>query len=291
MRFCRFFSDQTTHGDNRLTADASRLGVVRDGAIHDVTAVLEALPALRWPFPREDQVIANFATLRPRMEELADKSPAIPLANVRLLSPVANPNKILLGVANYPEHVAATRKQPREHGMFIKATSALVGASEGVELRDLQRLTVHETELAIIIGKQGTNIPKARAFDYLLGYSIGMDITMRGDETPSYNKSFDTHGVLGPWVVTREEIAQPNNLDIRLWLNGELRQDETTSRMVLDVPSMIEFASSGMTLYPGDIFMTGNPKGASRIAPGDMMLAEIESIGRMEVAVRAEKKP
>ena len=175
--------------------------------------------------------------------------------------------------------------------MFIKATSALVGASEGVELRDLERLTVHETELAIIIGQQGTNIPKARAFDYILGYSIGMDITMRGDETPSYNKSFDTYGVLGPWVVTREEIAQPNNLDIRLWLNGELRQDETTSRMVLDVPSMIEFASSGMTLYPGDIFMTGNPKGASRIAPGDMMLAEIESIGRMEVAVRAEKKP
>lgn len=284
MRFCRFRSD--TPGAVP-TADGSRLGVVRGDAVHDVTEVLSALPALRWPFPRADQVIANFATLRPRMEALADRSSPLPIDSVRMLSPIANPNKILLGVANYPEHVAATGKQPREHGLFIKAVSALVGPSESVELRMLDRLTVHETELTIIIGREGTDIPRERALDHILGYAVGMDITMRGDETPSYNKSFDSFGVLGPWVVTREEIAEPNNLTIRLWLNGELRQDETTARMVVDVPSLVSFASSGMTLYPGDIIMTGNPRGASRIAPGDRMLAEIEAIGRMEVPVRA----
>lgn len=286
MRFCRF---QLGNDPSPLTADGSRLGVVRKGSVHDVTPVLSALPALRWPFPKDDLFVANFGTLRPRMEELADKAPAIPVGEVRLLSPIANPGKILLGVANYPEHVAATQKQPREHGMFIKATSALVGPSEGVELRNLERLTVHETELAFVIGRKGTNIPREKAFDYILGYSIGMDITMRGDETPSFMKSFDTYGVLGPWLVTREEIPDPQNLDISLWVNGERRQQENTRRMVLDVASMIEFASSVMTLYPGDVFMTGNPKGASRINPDDMMLAEIGSIGSMEVAVRSHR--
>ena len=126
-----------------------------------------------------------------------------------------------------------------------------------------------------------------RALDYVLGYSIGMDITMRGDETPSWNKSFDSFGILGPWLVTRDEIDDPQELDIHLWVNDELRQQENTRRMVLGVAAMVAFASSVMTLYPGDIFMTGNPKGAAKIQPGDTMLAEIESIGRMKVDVRA----
>jgi 2,4-diketo-3-deoxy-L-fuconate hydrolase len=286
MRLCRYDND--------------RLGVVIGNNVHDVTAAQDEIRRAAPYDMMGDAVIAALPAWRSRIEDMAKAAPGKPLAEVKLLPPVARPSKVMAAPTNYRAHVeemAARQGRPADQhrgigaaGIFLKANSSIVGPSDTIPLRFSDRLNEHELEVVVIIGKKGTNIPKERAFDYILGYSIGMDITMRGDETPSYNKSFDTFGVLGPWVVTREEIAQPNNLDIRLWLNGELRQDETTSRMVLDVPSMFEFASSVMTLYPGDIFMTGNPKGASRIAPGDMMLAEIESIGRMEVAVRAEKK-
>ena len=273
MRLCRFNHD--------------RIGVVRGSAVHDVSAVLADLPPMRWPLPPGDALIARLAELRPRIEALADAAPSLPLAGIRLDSPVANPSKIIAAAANCPEHLATMKVQPGELGTLIKVPTCLVGPSAGVALRFLDRTNVHETELAVIIGRGGSDIARDAALGHVAGYAIGLDITLRGKEFPSICKSIDTYGVLGPWLVTPDEMGDVSNLNFSLKVNGEPRQKDNTSRFVLDVPSLIAFASRYMTLYPGDVIMMGNPPGAAPLKPGDVMEAVIDRIGTMTVAVRA----
>ena len=273
MRLCRFNHD--------------RIGVVRGNTVHDVSAILADLPAMRWPLPPGDALIARLAELRPRIEALADVAPPLPLAGIKLDSPVANPSKIVAAAANFPEHLATMKVQPGELGTLIKVPTCLVGPAAGVALRFLDRTNVHETELAVIIGKGGSDIAKEAALGHVAGYAIGLDITLRGKEFPSICKSIDTYGVLGPWLVTPDEMGDVSNLNFSLKVNGEPRQKDNTSRFVLDVPSLIAFASRYMTLYPGDIIMMGNPPGAAPLKPGDVMEAMIDRIGTMTVAVRA----
>lgn len=273
MRFCRF--------------EDNRIGVVRDGLVHDVSAVLANLPTLRWPIPPGDLLITHLERLRPDMEKLADTVKGRPVTEVRLDSPVANPTKIIAAAANFPEHLVTLKAQPGELGTLIKVPSCLVGPAEGVALRFPARTNVHETELAVVIGAAGTDIPVARAPDHVAGYAIGLDITLRGREFPSICKSIDTYGVLGPWMVTPDEMGDVSNLAFALTVNGEKRQADNTSRFVFDVPHMIAFASTYMTLYPGDVIMMGNPPGAAPLQPGDIMEATIDRIGSMTVAVRA----
>jgi len=142
-------------------------------------------------------------------------------------------------------------------------------------------------ELAIIIGKQGTEIPAARAFDHVAGYAIGLDMTMQGKEFPSFGKSFDTYGVIGPWMVTADEIPEPSKLSFVLKVNEEVRQQDSIGRLVLDVPALIEHAASVMTLYPGDVIFSGTPpRSIGPVRPGDVMHAQMDLIGEMSVAVR-----
>jgi 2,4-diketo-3-deoxy-L-fuconate hydrolase len=199
---------------------------------------------------------------------------------------------------NYKKHLEEARGDPAIHhqkqveeiqkaGLFLKATSALVGASEGVALRHLDRRNDHEVELAAIIGRAGRNIPRAHAYDYIAAYCIGLDMTVRGPEERSLRKSVDSFAVLGPWLVTADSVGNPAGLDLSLRVNGELRQQANTRDLILTIPELIEFASSFYTLHPGDVLLTGTPEGVGPVKPGDRLLAEIQGIGRMEVAVSA----
>ena len=286
MRLCRF-------GD-------ARLGLVEGAEVRDVTAALEVLPAYRYPQPNHDVMIAHMGKVAERVRAIAPQSAVLPLAGLKLLSPVANPGKIVAAPVNYQKHLEEVKGDPKLHqnnpahtasietiGLFLKATSSLVGPGEGIALRKLDRRNDHEVELAFVIGKHASNVSRADALDYVAAYSIGLDITIRGPEDRSFRKSPDSYTVLGPWLVTADEIPNPRELDLSISVNGEVRQKSNTNYMILGVPELIEFASSFYTLYPGDIVITGTPEGVSPIQPGDVVAASIEKIGTMEVKVRA----
>ena len=284
MRLCRF-------GDGAL-------GLVDGANVRDVTAALDVLPAHRHPFPSHDVLIANLDKAVERVRAICARAPVQPVADVTLLSPVANPGKILCAPVNYQKHFDEVREDAQLHhdnqvapihkaGLFLKATSSLVGPGAGIALRKLDRRNDHEVELAVVIGKQGNNIARRDALDHVAGYAIGLDITIRGPEERSLRKSPDSYAVLGPWLVTPDEIPNPGNLDLRISVNGEQRQSSNTKHLILGVAELIEYASSFYTLFPGDVMMTGTPEGVSPIQPGDVISAYVERIGTMEVRVRA----
>ncbi|HJT88857.1 MAG TPA: fumarylacetoacetate hydrolase family protein [Bryobacteraceae bacterium] len=286
MRFCRF-------GEGRL-------GLVEGNNVRDVTGALEVLPLQRYPLPTYDPFIAHLEQVAERARAIAPGAPSLPLSGLKLLSPVANPGKVVAAPVNYQKHAQEVRDNPALHnnnpallasiqtiGLFLKATSSLVGPGEGIALRKLDRRNDHEVELAFVIGKKASNVRREEALEYVAGYSIGLDITIRGAEDRSFRKSPDSYTVLGPWLVTRDEIPNPGELDLGISVNGEVRQQSNTRNMILGVAELIEFASSFYTLNPGDVVITGTPEGVSQIVPGDHIVAHVEKIGSMEVQVRA----
>jgi 2-keto-4-pentenoate hydratase/2-oxohepta-3-ene-1,7-dioic acid hydratase in catechol pathway len=291
MRLCRF--------------DENRLGVVDGDVVRDVTAAHDVLPQVRYPLPASDPLVANLPAVLARARTIAAGAPAMPLAGRRLLSPVAYPGKLVAAPVNYQTHLDEVRADKTLHhntashtitiqsaGLFLKANSSLVGAGEGVVIRKPDRRTDHEVELAVVIGTTASHVTAADALRYVAGYTIGLDITIRGTEDRSFRKSVDTHSVLGPWLVTADEIANPGTLDLEIAVNGEQRQKSNTSRLILGVPELIELASSFYTLHPGDVMFTGTPEGVSPIEAGDEIVATIEQIGTMRVRVRtAEGAP
>lgn len=275
MRLCRF-------GENRL-------GLVSDGHVRDVTAALDVLPAYRYPLPPGDMLVANLNTVTARVRELATTAAPVPLDdNMRLLSPVANPSKIIGAPMNYrtgqDESAIASAMAL---GLFLKANGSLSGPSDGIALRMLERQIDHEVELGVVIGKEGANIRRDDALTYVAGYAVALDITPHGKEERSLRKSCETYTVLGPWLVTADEIPDPGHLNLQLDLNGARRQTGNTSQMIRDVAALIELASSFYTLYPGDIFLSGTPAGVGGIRPGDEIMATIDKIGSVRVRVRA----
>jgi len=284
MRLCRF--------------DDNRLGLVRGDEVLDVTPVVARLPAQRWPLPKGDPLIAALDELRPHIEAEAKRAVARPLSQVKLLSPVANPSKIVCAPVNYKRHLEEARADAEIHhqkqveeiqrvGLFLKATSALVGPSAGVALRYLDRRNDHEVELALVIGKAADRVKAADALQYVAGYAIGLDMTIRGPEERSLRKSGDSYCVLGPWMVTADEFTDPDRRELSITVNGEPRQRANTKDLVLGLGTLIELASSFYTLLPGDILLSGTPEGVGPVRPGDVMDAAIEGIGAMRVEVRA----
>lgn len=287
MKICRF--------------DDNRVGVIEGDTVRDVTSVTEDLPSLRWPLPFGDPFIAALPELRSRLEAEAKAAPSILVSEVRLLSPVANPGKII-GIGRiYKAHAEEAMSDPGiAHGhkvetdpdtirMLLKANTALVGPSEGVPLRFLDRRNDHEMEFAIVIGRKGTDIPAERALEHVAGYCIGLDMSLRGPELPSSRKSIDGYAVLGPWLTTTDEISDPDSIGFSLGVNGEVRQRSNTSELAFDIRSIIENAASFYTLYPGDIVMTGTPEGVGPVHPGDIIEAQCDKVGRMTVEVRAHQ--
>ena len=250
MKICRF--------------DNNRLGIVQGGEVLDVTKALEAIPEQSWPLAQGDPLILNFKRVLAAAKKLAPNAKRKRLAKVKLLSPVSNPGKIIGAPINYNDHIAESIKDPGiahgrtniqkgigDWGLFLKANSSLIGFGEEIRLRWPERRNDHEVELALVIGKRGSKIPREKALEYVCAYSIGLDMTVRGPELQCFRKSIDTYSVLGPWLATADEIGDPNDLDLSIRVNGELRQNSNTKYLVYDVERLIEFASAMYTCTPG----------------------------------------
>src|SRR5262249_3807557 len=180
----------------------------------------------------------------------------------------------------------SSRRTPRWSARPRASPSAFRGAATTTTSGCHRRSA---TEAAIIFGKQGSDIPREKALDYVIGYSIGLDMTARGPEDRSFRKSIDTYSVLGPWLVTADEIRDPDNVPLSISINGEVKQSSSTKQMIYDCRKLIEWGSTFYTFYPGDVLYTGTPEGVSPVKPGDTMIARIEPIGEMSVPVRAHK--
>jgi 2-keto-4-pentenoate hydratase/2-oxohepta-3-ene-1,7-dioic acid hydratase in catechol pathway len=284
--------------------DEDKLGVVIGGMVHDVTRAQDEIRAAARYDMRGDAVIAALPTWRSRLEKMAAETPGKPVSQVKLLSPVARPSKTMAAPTNYAKHVAemsarrdiAAVEAVKRHsskigeaGIFLKANSSVVGPSEGIPVRFPDRPNEHELELVVIIGKEGSDIPKDKAFDHIAGYCLGLDCTVRGSEDRSFRKSIDGYSPVGPWMVTADEIANPDDLTATLHVNDELRQTAQTRDLIYDIGRLIEFASSFYTLYPGDIYFTGTPEGVGPIRPGDILRAKCDPIGELAIKVRAHE--
>jgi 2-keto-4-pentenoate hydratase/2-oxohepta-3-ene-1,7-dioic acid hydratase in catechol pathway len=285
--------------------DDDRLGVVRGDMVHDVT---EAQTEIRKSSPyamQGDAVVAALPQWRERLERMADKASGKPIAQLKLLAPVARPTKLTCAPTNYQAHIEEMQKaaaQPGsqivrgpsakilEAGMFLKANSALVGPSEGIPIRFPDRRNDHEVELVMVIGKTGSDIPQAKALDYVAGYCLGLDMTVRGREDRSFRKSVDGYAVLGPWMATADELPDPDAVPISIEVNGEVRQNSNTSQLIYNCRRLIEFASEFYTLYPGDLLYTGTPEGVSPVKPGDVIVCRSSPVlGELKIAVRAHE--
>jgi 2-keto-4-pentenoate hydratase/2-oxohepta-3-ene-1,7-dioic acid hydratase in catechol pathway len=285
MKICRF--------------DENRVGLVEGEEVIDVTEATRVLSPSTWPFPCYDLLVANWALVHAQILRVKPTAPRLRLSDVTLLSPVANPNKIIGMAGNRKNRDSDiidfgpgiehnnTRRESDPPRMFLKANSALVGPSAGVALRFTERRTDPEAEFTFVIGKQGTDIPYDRAVDYVFGYSIGIDMSLRGSEPPSTRKSIDGYAMLGPWIVTADEFPDPANVAFSLTVNGEMRQKSNTSNMAFGVADIISHVSKFFTLYPGDIIMAGSPLGFDPVKPGDKLIAEFEHIGKMAFEIRA----
>jgi 2,4-didehydro-3-deoxy-L-rhamnonate hydrolase len=278
--------------------DNNRLGIVEDGEVLDVTKALAEIPEQHWPIAQGDPLIANFKRVLAAAKKLMPRAKRKPLSKVRLLAPVPNPSKIIAAPINYNDHIAESINDPGiahgrtniqkgigEWGLFLKANSSLIGFGEQIRLRWPERRNDHEVELALVIGKRGNKIPKEKALGYVCAYSIGLDMTVRGPELQCFRKSIDTYSVLGPWLATADEIDDPNNLDLSITVNGELRQNSNTKYLVYNIQRLIEFGSSMYTLHPGDILMTGTPSGVSPVKPGDLLHAYVQGVGEGDVKI------
>ena len=286
MKICRF--------------DDDRLGVVEGEEVLDVTPALAGIPMQRWPLAQGDPLLTHIDRVLAAAKPLLAAAPRKPVAAVRLLAPVPNPSKIIGAPINYNEHIEESKRDPgiahgrtnirhiSDWGLFLKANSSLIGAGEEIRLRFPDRRNDHEVELAVVIGRRGDRIPRERALDHVWGYAIGLDMTVRGPELQCFRKSIDTYSVLGPWIISKDEIPDPDALDLSIRVNGELRQSSNTRYLVYDVERLIEYASSIYTLYPGDIIMTGTPAGVGPVKPGDLLSAEIQSIGRFDIRIASE---
>ncbi len=281
--------------------DNNRLGIVEGDEVLDVSKALAVIPRQGWPIPQGDPLILNFKRVLAAAKKLAPRAKRRPLAKVRLRAPVPNPGKIIGAPINYSDHIAESIRDPGiahgrtniqkgigEWGLFLKANSSLIGFGEEIKLRWPERRNDHEdheVELALVIGKRGNKIPKEKALEYVCAYSIGLDMTVRGPELQCFRKSIDTYSVLGPWLVTSDEIADPNKLDLSIKVNGEVKQNSNTKYLVYNVERLIEFGSAMYTLYPGDIIMTGTPAGVGPVKPGDSLRAYVQGVGEAEIRI------
>jgi 2-keto-4-pentenoate hydratase/2-oxohepta-3-ene-1,7-dioic acid hydratase in catechol pathway len=252
----------------------------------DVSSV-EGLADGQWPPVAMNRLIADFAKYRPALEKAA-QGPGVPLSSVKLLTPVPWPNKVIAYPVNYHDHGAEMGANYRAtvQGWFLKPNSSLSGAGEPIVLPELPgRRIDHECELAIIIGKQGRNVRREDWRDYVFGYACLLDMVVRGKEERVFRKGFDTFCPVGPWITTADEISDPTAIEMKLWVNGELRQHANTRDLVLDIPGMVEMAAAVSTIYPGDIIATGTPAGVGPVRPGDKVRIAIEQVGEMTLDV------
>lgn len=281
------------YDDGRIGAVVNDRSGMADAPLRiiDLTATL-GIDRFQWPPVGMVRVIKHFEDDRIALDQLIANARGTPFDAARLLTPIPWPNKLIAYPANYRDPATAMKQTGvgNPQGFFLKANSSLVGAHDAIELPDLPdlpgRSVHHQCELAIIIGREGRGIRADDAMDHIFGYACLLDITIRGAETRVMRKSYDTFTVVGPWIVTADEVGDPSDLHLQLWVNDQLKQDARTRDLLVDIPDMVALASSAATLYPGDIIATGTPAGVGPIVGGDIVTIEIERVGRMQVPVK-----
>jgi 2-keto-4-pentenoate hydratase/2-oxohepta-3-ene-1,7-dioic acid hydratase in catechol pathway len=265
-----------------------QLGVVVDDKhLVDISGIV-GLDPQQWPPVGATSLVARFDALKPAIRDALPGLPRIPLTSVQLLTPIPWPNKVIAYPVNYHDHGREMQANYRatHQGFFLKPNSSLSGAGEPVVLPNVPTREVHhESELAIVIGKEGRGIARANWREYVFGYACLLDMVVRGREERVFRKAYDSFCPVGPWIVTADEVGDPTQLEMKLWVNGELKQHANTRDLVLDIPGMIEMASAVMTLYPGDIIATGTPAGVGPVRAGDKVRIHIERVGEMSVDV------
>jgi 2-keto-4-pentenoate hydratase/2-oxohepta-3-ene-1,7-dioic acid hydratase in catechol pathway len=272
----------------------TRIGIV-DG--DDVVDLSRAAPDL--PHEMVTFLEAGRSALL-RAQATLGAGPRIPLADVRLEAPIARPPKFLAVGLNYADHVAESGVATPEHPtIFNKQSTCVTGPHDPVHLPRASHVLDYEGELGFVIGRRCRHVSRDDAADVIAGYLIVDDVSVRDWQlrTPTWTmgKSFDTHGPIGPWIVTPDEVPDPHQLRLRTWVNGELRQESNTKQLIFNCFSLVEHFSTAFTLEPGDIVATGTPSGVGiamkppkLLVAGDVVRVEIEGIGAIENAVVAE---
>jgi 2-keto-4-pentenoate hydratase/2-oxohepta-3-ene-1,7-dioic acid hydratase in catechol pathway len=274
MKLCRFAID----------GDSSALGIVEGDEVSDLSSA--DVPA--------EPATALDAVGQDALGRLAANAPRLPLSGVRLLAP-ASPRKYLAIALNYRDHIAEMGMEAPEVPVFFnKQVTCVVGPGADVHMPKVSTFLDYEAELALVIGKRCRHVPAKRAHEVIAGYTCANDVSVRDwqgkAQTMQIGKSFDTHGPLGPWLVTADELGDPNDLPIRCFVNDEPRQDARTSEMVFDCFQQVSHLSEAFTLEPGDTIATGTPSGVglgrqpvreNLLHVGDTVRVEIEGIGEL----------
>ncbi|MBI3637955.1 MAG: fumarylacetoacetate hydrolase family protein [Candidatus Rokubacteria bacterium] len=273
--------------------DDWKLGVLRDASVIDVSAAVRDIPRLG-PHDLINGLIARFADYRGRLEDAAGRGAPLPLGGVRLRPPLPRPTTIVCMAVNYMED--GTLSEPAPINAFLKSPSAIIGDGDTMVLPDVPATIFEgEAEVALVIGKRASHVRAADAMSYVFGYTNFIDGSARGVLPPGNTfyqmKSRDTFAPIGPCLVTADEIADPHALQIRLWVNGTLKQNFNTSDMAHKIPRCVEWVTSIHALEPGDILATGtNHRGLSGFQDGDLVELETEKLGRLRFKVRDDLK-
>lgn len=267
--------------------DGWRVGVTDGQKIVDVSALCGAVEG-DWPPVAMNRLIRDFEQLKPTLAQRLQQDAGVAFAGAHLETPVPWPNKLIAYPVNYHDHATemATKGLAHVQGYFLKANSSLCGASDVIELPHLPGREIHhECEIALVIGKTCRDIPAERAMEHVFGFACLMDMTVRGKEERVFRKSYDSFTPVGPWIITADEVPDFANINMKLWVNDELRQQANTRDLIVDMPNMVAIASSASTLYPGDLIATGTPAGVGPVRDGDLVTIEVEHVGRMALRV------
>jgi 2-keto-4-pentenoate hydratase/2-oxohepta-3-ene-1,7-dioic acid hydratase in catechol pathway len=267
--------------------DDDRLGLLtKDGGVVDLTDQLDL---------SSSDPLVEYMNSEYDAAEYADSEADYDVSDVTLESPVRRPGKVIAAPLNYEAHIEEAIADKdittdewfsiKDKGYFLKAPSSVIGPEENIVIPFDDRRIDHEVELGFVMGEETKDVDNETAWDNIFGYTVFLDISVRGDQDRSNRKSYDTFTVIGPAVVTPDEIDDPQNLNLSLAVNGETRQDANTNDMVYTCGDVVQYASIGTTLDIGDVITTGTPEGVGPLVDGDTVDAEIESVGSLEIDV------
>ncbi len=273
-----------------LFFDDFKFGVVKGDAVVDCSAVVQGIPHVE-PHDIMKGVIVGWAEFKPKLEAAVAAGAGVPLSSVRIRPPLPNPSNIDCMAVNYMEN--GTRSAPAEINAFLKSPNSIIGNGDTMVLPDVPATIFEgEAELALVFGKHAENVPAAQWRDYIFGYVNFIDGSARGLAPGFYQmKSQATFAPIGPFLVTADEIPDPQNLAVRLHVNGVLKQDFNTSDMAHKIPRSVEFITSIHSVEPGDLLPTGtNHRGLNAFQDGDLVELEVEGLGKLTIHVKDDLK-
>ncbi|MBM2826732.1 MAG: Fumarylacetoacetate hydrolase [Dehalococcoidia bacterium] len=277
-----------------LFGDDFKLGVLKGDRVVDASQVAMDITHTS-PQDMMGKLIGDFDKHRSRLEQLARDSDGVPKSQVRLRAPLPRPGRLVCMAGNYME--SGTRAEAGPINAFNKSSSSVVGHGDTVIIPPVKATVFeHEGELGIVVGKRMSNVKASDVYSHIFGYVNFIDVSCRGAGPPGRDsffigKSWDTFGPMGPALVVADEVPQPQNLPIKLWVQGDLRQDYNTSDMAHKIPGMMEWISSITTLEPGDVVACGtNHRGLGPLQDGDTVEMEIGSFGVLVVHVTDSQK-